>query len=216
MQINKTPLSNLYPRLSLSRVQSNIRSSSKDKEMPSEPPPIPTVSQKVTENPPPSNKPKPKNEPQKKVTIIVPEGTVAKATIAEPIEEPLPVEEGTASEKEPEELEPPSSPEPSWNIDPLPKTEQPSRIEEYKPLRKTQIPSKGEKGTQPKYTLEQRKQMYLNKLSRKSVKKAEIEVSQVNEVLERNEHSIEEIVKEERELKRKLKLVNTAKFFIAD
>ena len=83
------------------------------------------------------------------------------------------------------------------------------------PDRDTVLPSKGEKGLQRKYTQEQRKQMYLDRLSRKSIKTAEREVTAVNEVLEKVGNSVEGLKEEEQRLKKGLKLVNYAKFFTA-
>lgn len=92
--------------------------------------------------------------------------------------------------------------------------EHPEPLEQ--PIRTSQIPNKGEKGLQRKYSTEQRKSMYLDKLSRKSVKRAELEVNKVNEVLEKVEHSQTRLKNEERDIKNRLKLINTAKLFLYD
>lgn len=81
------------------------------------------------------------------------------------------------------------------------------------PERDSVIPVKGEQGLQSKYSLEQRKNIYLARLSRKSICNAEKEIAKVNEVLEGVEHDAEKLKKVEREVKCKLKLINYAKYF---
>lgn len=81
------------------------------------------------------------------------------------------------------------------------------------PVRETQVPVKGERGLQLKYTTEQRKQIYLDRLSRKSIKNAEKEIARVNEVLESVEHNPERLKAAEKEVKQRLRLINYAKYF---
>lgn len=97
-----------------------------------------------------------------------------------------------------------------------PKAKRPNRVKpEPKPetIRTTTIPKKGEQGLQPKYSFEQKKSIYLDKLSRKSCKNAEKEISKVNEILEKVGHDPSQLKMVEREMKSKLKLINSAKFF---
>lgn len=83
------------------------------------------------------------------------------------------------------------------------------------PVRESQLPTKGEQGLQKRYTEEQRKNIYLERLSRRSVKAAEKEISKVQSILESNEGSRAKLDIEEKRLKGQLKLINTAKFFAA-
>jgi hypothetical protein len=104
-------------------------------------------------------------------------------------------------------------------VEEKPKQTRPNRLKpepKPEPKRATQIPKKGEKGLQSQYTLEQKKQMYLDRLSRKSVKRAEQEVGKINEVLESVEHDPKRLSEEERKIKSRLKLINYAKFFATD
>ena len=80
-------------------------------------------------------------------------------------------------------------------------------------VRLSQIPVKGERGLQKKYTEEQRKNIYLERLSRKSIKNAEKEIVKVNEVLDSVEHNPDKLREAERDVKNKLKLINYAKYF---
>jgi hypothetical protein len=84
-----------------------------------------------------------------------------------------------------------------------------------KPVRDSQLPIKGEQGLQRRYTEEQRKNIYLERLSRRSVKAAEKEIAKVQSVLESNEGSRQRLNDEEKRLKGQLRLINTAKFFAA-
>ena len=84
------------------------------------------------------------------------------------------------------------------------------------PKRSSQIPAKGEKGLQNKYTLEQKREMFLNKLSRKSVNRAEKEIQKINEVLNSVEHNETQLKSEELSAKNRLKVINTAKLFLMD
>lgn len=84
------------------------------------------------------------------------------------------------------------------------------------PVRASQIPVKGERGLQKKYTTEQRKTMYLNRLSKKSLKNAEKEVAEVNAVLESVDHDPVRLQEKEREIKKSLRLINYAKYFSGD
>jgi len=55
--------------------------------------------------------------------------------------------------------------------------------------------------------------MYLDRLSRKSVKNAEKEIAQVNQVLDAAEGNPEKLKEIEKEVKGRLKLINYAKYF---
>ena len=81
------------------------------------------------------------------------------------------------------------------------------------PVRESCIPQKGEKGLQRKYTPEQRKQMYLDRLSRKSVKNAEKEVEAVTRVLDDVGGTVDGLVKAEKAIRGQLRLINYAKYF---
>jgi hypothetical protein len=101
-------------------------------------------------------------------------------------------------------------------IEPKKKVARPNRVKtepKPEPERESQIPVKGERGLQKKYSQEQRKQIYLDRLSRKSVKNAEKEIAKVNEVLESAKHDPTKLKEIEREVKGKLKLINYAKYF---
>jgi hypothetical protein len=84
------------------------------------------------------------------------------------------------------------------------------------PIRETQIPIKGERGLQKKFSIEQRKKMYVDRLSRKSIRKAEVEIGQVDEILTSVENDKEKLIDREKNVKRELKLINYAKYFIDD
>ena len=110
------------------------------------------------------------------------------------------------------------TPEPPKPIEPPKPTvvKRPNRVKpepKPEPKRVSQVPVKGEQGLQRKYTADQRKQMYLDRLSRKSVKNAEKEIAKVNEVLESVDHDVQKLAEVEREFKGKLKLINYAKYF---
>jgi hypothetical protein len=112
----------------------------------------------------------------------------------------------TVEPTEPEQAKPP----------PKPKISRPNRVKaepKPEPVRASVIPKTGERGLQRKYSIQQRKQIYLDKLSRKSVKNAEKEIEQVNKVLEKNNHDVDKLKEEERATKRYLSLINTAKYF---
>jgi hypothetical protein len=102
---------------------------------------------------------------------------------------------------------------------PKEKVKRPNRVKpdpKPEPKRKTTIPQKGERGLQQKYSTEQRKDMYLNKLSRKSIKNAEKEINKINEIMEQVDGDHERLLQEEKNLKSRLKLINTAKLFTTD
>jgi len=99
---------------------------------------------------------------------------------------------------------------------PQPKRTRPNRakvLPKPEPERDSVIPVKGEQGLQSKYSLEQRKQIYLTRLSRKSIINAEKEIAKVNEVLEGVDHDVDKLKRVEKEIKGKLKLINYAKYF---
>jgi hypothetical protein len=126
-------------------------------------------------------------EPVKKVE------KVKKVKVVEPTPEPpKPIEQSKPIVKRPNRVKPEPKPEPK---------------------RASQVPVKGEQGLQRKYSTEQRKQIYLDRLSRKSVKNAEKEITKVNDVLESVGHDVDKLKEVEREVKGKLKLINYAKYF---
>lgn len=106
----------------------------------------------------------------------------------------------------PEETRPPDGRKGKASNKPKPKPK-PKRVRE-KPL-----PKKGEKGCQPTYSETQRREMFLDALSRKSVGKAQAQVDQINNKLDEFDGQREKIVKREKELKSELKLINLAKYF---
>ena len=189
------PLQLLYPHLNFSRVSSPPRSTLK----------LPTV-----EIPAP-------------VVVTKPEVIVTKPeVIVEIIEKPLPervkkskpikididIQEESIPIVEPEVIQSPK------NV--KPKTSRPNRAKPLtKPIteRVSQIPTKGERGLQARYTLAQKKEMYLERLSRRSIKNAEKEISKVNEVLDKVQYDSDMLAIEEKDLKGKLRLINTAKYF---
>ena len=196
-----TPLQKLYPHLNFTRIEPPSRSVSQ--------PPIPT--QIV---PPVVEKPK---VIEKVVERPVP--VEVKPIIKEEIEKSSKVTKKVkVVEKEPPKVE--TKPEPvKVEEPPKPKQSRPNRLKpepKPEPKRGSQIPKKGEKGLQSQYTLEQKRQMYLDRLSRKSVKRAEQEVGKINEVLESVEHDPKRLGEEERKIKSRLKLINYAKFFATD
>jgi hypothetical protein len=193
-----TPLQKLYPHLNFSRVEPPSRSVSQPPKQVVVTPPVvekPKVIEKVVEKPVPV-----KTEP----------------VVEKVVEQPVKVSKKTkVVEKQPVKTEP--EPEPI-KVD-KPKVPRPNRLKpEPKPekARESQIPQKGEKGLQAQYTMEQKKAMYLDRLSRKSVKRAEQEVFKINEVLTSVEHNPKLLAEEEKKVKTRLKLINYAKFFAQD
>lgn len=81
------------------------------------------------------------------------------------------------------------------------------------PIRAKVQPGPGEQGFANKYSVEQRKAMYMERLSRKSVKNAEKEIGEVNEVLDRVGNCANELRIHEQAVKKQMKLINYAKFF---
>ena len=71
----------------------------------------------------------------------------------------------------------------------------------------------GKRGFQPKRTIEQKKEAYLNRLSTKSLNKAKKEMAQVDEILEDMEGKRSNCKEVQQELKKKLTLVNRAILF---
>lgn len=189
-----TPLQKLYPHLNFARIEPPSRSVS-------QPP------KQVVVTPPVVDRPKVIEKP---VTVKT------EPVVEKEVEQPVKVsKKAKVVEKQPVKIEP--EPEPV-KVD-KPKVSRPNRLKpEPKPekARDSQIPQKGEKGLQAQYTLEQKKAMYLDRLSRKSVKRAEQEVSKINEVLTSVEHNPKLLAEEERKVKNRLKLINYAKFFAQD
>lgn len=229
--LKPNPLAKLYPHLNFARLSDTLPKTPEPPKISLPSPPISVKRESSVKSEKSENKPKPK------VTIVEPEPpkeiVVKKPVAPVKIESQPPVIESSSdsSESEPEpepevkqsvsqKVESKLSTEEGFKGDtvvPLPKakiTRNRAKPEpKPEPERESQIPKKGERGLQSKYSFDQRKQIYLERLSRKSVKLAEKEVSAVNEVLERNEHNPERLKDDERQLKRKLKLINYAKFF---
>ena len=82
-------------------------------------------------------------------------------------------------------------------------------------LRGSKFPSKGEQGLQSQYSFDQRKDMFLERLSHKSVKRAEIEIGKINDVLAEVDYDPTKLKTVEQQAKTRLKLINHAKFFTA-
>jgi len=191
-------LAQLYPHLNLSRTMAN--------------------SVKPTEPPKPAPKPTP--VVQRSISIERPKRTQtpqpppSRATSIEPPKEPVAPKQVKIEEppkEEVRELTPPKE-EPIQKV----VTKRPNRVKpppKPVPLRDTQVPQKGERGLQRKYTAEQRKQMYLDRLSRKSVKNAEREVVEINKVLDSVGGTEDGLVKAEKAIRGQLKLINYAKYF---
>lgn len=150
--------------------------------------------------------------------------------VPKPILKPEPVREPTPSKVEPpvkkvviEEPKPEviEEPKPTPKPEPKPKRTRPNRacgrvrdmLKGGPSQRDDPVPKDGEKGFQQKYTFEQRREQYLERLSRKSIKNAEKEVNQVLEVLDKVGHDPDKLKAEEREIKKRLSLINTAKYF---
>lgn len=66
----------------------------------------------------------------------------------------------------------------------------------------------------PKMDLETRKQHYINRLARTSVKKADEECEKIKELVDNVENDPDKLKEVEKETRKKLKLINTAKFFM--
>jgi hypothetical protein len=180
-------LQKLYPHLRFNQITPQVRSASLPPKPSIELPSVEEITQKPVE-------PIQKNEKTPTEEVIVKESIVSE-TIKKEDKKP---KEKTKKVKVKSPV----------------KSESPKPQPDPQPVRESQIPIKGEKGLQRKYTSEQRKDMYLNSLSRKSVKKAELEVTKVNQVLESVENSPSKLALAEKELKKSLKLINTAKLFI--
>ena len=84
------------------------------------------------------------------------------------------------------------------------------------PVAETVYPKKGQRGLQKRYTEEQRRDIYLSQLSKKSVKKAEEEVGKISQFLETVDFDRAKLKEEEKAIKKRLKLVNRAMFFTGD
>jgi len=181
-------LERLYPHLRFNHIRPQTRSLS-------EPPPVKIELPRVIQKPEVIQKPIEIQEIQqlpetiKDIPVKIDSPPINKKKKVKIVEDPKPIVE----------IQRTPAPEPKNNT-----------------IRTSQIPRKGEKGLQPKYTLDQKKDMYLNKLSRKSVKKAEIEVTKVNDVLEGVSHDSRLLIQEEKNIKQRLKLINTAKLFLYD
>jgi hypothetical protein len=191
-------LARLYPHLNFSRVDNPSRSRSEPPINTPRPQTVekkPEITEKTVEKPKSPTKEKTPEKPKKKKSP-----KKKSPTKKVEIKEPSPVK-NTPTEQ------------------PINKSTRPNRVKpepKPKPKRESQIPSKGERGLQRKYTQEQRRQIYLDRLSRKSIKNAEKEVAEVNKVLDGVENNYQKLLEEEREVKRKLKLINYAKFFSLD
>ena len=199
------PLARLYPNLVIRKVEApSIRSLSQErKELP-------------IERPKPTPKPAPKPEP-KQSRPQTPEPVPEVIEVTKPVERPTTPKSVTIIEPVKEEIE-----EPKPTPKPEAKKARPNRasgrvrdmLKGAPSQREDVAPKNGEKGFQAKYTAEQRREQYLERLSRKSVKNAEKEVSQVLEVLDKVNHDPIKLKEEERAIKKKLTLINTARYFV--
>lgn len=209
---NLNPIARLYPNLVIRKVEApSIRSLSQER------------SKTPIEQPKPILKPAPKptetvsreKSPEKvieKLPEVIPEPKVEKkkrVKVTEPIEKVI------------EEPKPEPKPDPKPEPKPEPKRARPNRasgrvrdmLKGEPTQRESVVPQLGESGFKPKYTPEQRQAQYLERLSRKSVKNAEKEVAQVLEVLDSVGHDPAKLKEEERLVKKRLSLINTAKYF---
>ena len=194
----QNPIQKLYPSLNFNRIQPSVYNKIEPTKRSSSLPPVETVTHKVTE-PSVKNTPEPKRE--KHVTI----------------EEPVTVSPKTVKQDSPiKETKSPKSESPLQKVKKA-KVSRPNRSKptpKPEPKRETPVPKKGERGLQHKYTLEQRKDMYLERLSRKSIKNAEKEVKKVNAVLDSVNNDPIKLSEKEKEIKQQLKLINYSKFFL--
>ena len=136
--------------------------------------------------------------------------------ISQPVPD-VPVSELAESVPEPESvpesvLEPESVPEPVKKLVVARPTRQPPVVKP-EPKRGSHLPVKGERGIQRKYTAEQKKEMYMNRLSRKSIANADKEVEAVNAVLDEIGHDPIKLAEKEKDIKRQLQLISYSKFF---
>lgn len=191
-------LAQLYPHLNLSRTM---------------PPAV-----KAQEPP----KPAPKPAPVEKRSISIerpkrqqtPEPPKKREQTPEPPKEvvtPRQVKISDPPKEEVRELTPPKE-----EVVQKPITKRPNRVKpepKPAPVRESQVPQKGEKGLQKKYTQDQRRQMYLDRLSRKSVKNAEKEVEAVTQVLEQAGGTEAGLLAAEKAVRGQLRLINYAKYF---
>jgi len=180
--------SKLYPQLKFTRKENGELNSLKQ-----------AMANNIREATPPKSPPKiveqvPVYEPPIPVVEVIPEPVI----IQEPPKEPTPVKRELTPKQErviikrPNRLPPP---------------------EKVIPFREDNRPKKGEHGIQRKYSEEQRRQMYLDRLSRKSIIGAQKEVEEVEAVMETIGNTIEDLEKEEKIIKKKMKLISYAKFF---
>lgn len=65
-----------------------------------------------------------------------------------------------------------------------------------------------------KHSFEERKDIFMNRLASKSVGQAEKEVDVITQTLESANHDKIKLLEQEKELRKKLKLINSAKFFV--
>lgn len=191
MQFKQNGLYNQYASLNLTRLSAMRRAETPQPVRRSHSPSIQTQTDSPKSPPKPILKKSVSTQSPKTVKIVEPEEEV--------VEEPPKPESPKAPS--PVKTEPPPKPIPA---------------EKPKPVRATVVPKKGEKGLQKKWTSEQRRQQYLNKLSRKSLKRAEAEVNEVQKVLHEADYNEEKINETEKALKTKLKLVNCAKLFLLE
>lgn len=140
-------------------------------------------------------------------------------------EEPKPVER--TQEEKPPVNEKKEEPKPSVKPPkPIPKPKEPvdetitlkgkpkdPEKQPDQPNKKIIYPKKGQRGIQKRISDEERKTAYLDRISRLSVKKAETKMQAMEEVLKENNCDKEELKKTERDLKKKLKLINEAYLF---
>lgn len=190
---NMAVLSRLYPNLNIRRLGENNRTRSISATRIVPEPILPTATQKpaVVETPKP-------------LPVVVTEPEVVQPAIA--VEVPKPVEPVIETPVIVTPEVPKVAPKKTKRVT-LPEPET------IKPIRPSQIPNKGEKGLQKRYSEEQRREMYIQQLSKKSVRRAEAEVAKVQQILESCDHSDVKLKRLESQVKGQLRLISTAKFF---
>lgn len=83
-----------------------------------------------------------------------------------------------------------------------------------KPKSKSKVDVADAKKFGANMTMEARKEAFMNRISKKSVAKADKEVEELHQVLDTVGHSEEQLNKETKELRKKIRLINTSKLFL--
>lgn len=188
-------LAQLYPHLNLSRTMTPTPKVSEPPKEAVQRPPVGTRSISIE---------RPKRSP-------TPAKEVKRDKSPEPVKEPTIIRSVTIVEPPKVEIEEFVPTKPASHV-----IKRPNRIAKSVPpvpVRDSQVPRQGERGLQRKYSVDQKRQMYLDRLSRKSVANAEKELERVTDVLDKAEHNAEKLIAMERAIKGQLKLINYAKYF---